>query len=105
MTNRVRRHLFLFKGESVDFDILFLGSSPQTRPFWCHQNETGSLYFDPLSQKYSFWLRMILRSPSLFGHMERIEVTRESRVGAGSRFGIQGNTIVPSLFAADLLCN
>ena len=32
--------------------------------FWCHENETGSLYFGPLCIiSFSFWLRTILRSP------------------------------------------
>ena len=31
--------------------------------FWCHENETGSLYFGPLRKaSFSFWLRTILRS-------------------------------------------
>ena len=32
--------------------------------FWCHENETGFLCFGPLCKtSFSFWLRMILRSP------------------------------------------
>ena len=32
--------------------------------FWCHEYETGSLYFGPLLKRYfSFTLRIILRSP------------------------------------------
>ena len=43
--------------------------TPYTRPwwffkFWCHENETGSLYFGPLRKIFlSFWLRTMLKSP------------------------------------------
>ena len=48
--------------------------------FWCHENETGPLYFGPLRKRsLSFRLRTILRSPlTKYGHMERIEIQNHS---------------------------
>ena len=58
--------------KSVVFDIFFLRPSSGVRfassmimsKFWCHENETGSLYFGPLRKRSrSLSFRTILRLP------------------------------------------
>ena len=59
-------------GKSVEFDILFLAlcqayashASMIVSKFWCHENETDSLYFGPLRKRsLSLSFCTILRSP------------------------------------------
>ena len=57
--------------------------------FWCHENETGSLYFGPLRKtSFSFWLRTILRSPVIIwphGAYRNSESQQEQGVGFWER--------------------
>ena len=72
--------------------------------FWCHEYETGSLYFGPLLKRSpSFTLRTILRSPvtiSVYGHMERTAIVNQS----SCKVGDHGKDL-KSRVAANLLCN
>ena len=57
--------------------------------FWCHENETGYLYFGPLRKtSFSFWLRTILRSPVTIwphGAYRNSESQQEQSVGFWER--------------------
>ena len=65
--------------------------------FWCHEYETGSLYFGPLLKRS---LSFILRHLSLYGHMERKEILNPSSCKVGDHV-----KDFESRVAANLLCN
>ena len=78
-------------GKSVDFERLAYSShaSMMILKFWCHENETGSLYFGDLRKtSFRFWLRTILRSPVTiwpYGAYRNSESQQEQGVGFWER--------------------